>query len=155
MKNAKGFTIDLLDYLNQQSEHLRSLQNIAVSVSIEERIKHSIMALEALYNVIKNNTGVEIQCIGHFPLIFGLLAVPHKLIQKKALDVTSSVTRNHECVNDIAACEILGHLLLILYTLPEQQLQTLDILCALMSTTKIVKEALSKGISPRLPSFIY
>lgn len=103
------------------------------------------MALQALYNIIKNNVGVEIQCIGHFPLIFGLLSVPNKLIQKGALDVVTAVTRNHECVNDIAACEVLGHLLLVLYTLTEQQLQTLETLYALMSTTKIVKESLSKG----------
>lgn len=105
------------------------------------------MTLEALRNVIKNNTGVEIQCIGHFSLIFGLLSVSHKEIQKRALDVISSVTKNHECVNDIAACEILGHLLLVLYTLPDQQISILEILYALMSTTKIVKESLCKGKS--------
>ena len=31
------------------------------------------MALEALSNVIKHNRGVDIQCIGHFKLLFSLL----------------------------------------------------------------------------------
>lgn len=32
-------------------------------------------ALEALFNVIHNNPGVEVQCIGHFKLLFSLLRV--------------------------------------------------------------------------------
>ena len=39
------------------------------------RLKHVEMALEALYNVIHNNAGTEIQCIGHFKLLFSLLRV--------------------------------------------------------------------------------
>lgn len=144
--------MDLLEFLKNQLEHLTSLQNIAFSVTIEDRIKHSYMALEALYNVIKNNTGVEIQCIGHFNLLFRLLSVPCQKIQKGALNVLFTITRNQECVNDIASCEVLGYLLLALYTLPDNQMQILEILYALMSTTKIVKEALNKG---KTFTFIY
>lgn len=135
----------MLEYLCQQFGQLQSLANIAYSVTIEDRLKHSYMALAALYNVIKNNTGVEIQCIGHFKLLFGLLSVSCQKIQMGALNVLSTITRNQECVNDIASCEILGHLLLVLYTLQDKQMQTLETLYALMSTTKIVKEALNKG----------
>ena len=104
------------------------------------------MALEALCNVIKNNPGVEIQCIGHFRLLFGLLAVDScKPVQRGALNVIASVTQNQECVNDIAASDVLVHLLLTLYSLPDAQIITLDTLYALMHTTKIVKEALNKG----------
>ncbi len=37
------------------------------------RLLYVEMALEALYNVIRANAGVEAQCIGHFKLIFSLL----------------------------------------------------------------------------------
>lgn len=144
-QNSKGFIVDLLEFLTNQYESLQSLANIAYSVTIEDRLKHSYMALEALFNVIKNTAGVEIQCIGHFRLLFGLLSVSCQKIQKGALNVLSTVTRNQECVNDIASCEILGYLLLALYTLTENQMQILETLYALMSTTKIVKEALNKG----------
>lgn len=103
------------------------------------------MALEALANVVRNNTGVEMQCIGHFRLLFGLLSVTDTSIQKGALSVISVVTRNNECINEIAVNDVLGHLLLLLYSIQDSQPQILDTLYALMSNTKIVKEALSKG----------
>jgi hypothetical protein len=101
--------------------------------------------LEVCY-VNERVSGVEIQCIGHFRLLFGLLSVDScKPIQHGALNVISSVTQNQECVNDIAASDVLVHLLLTLYNLPDAQITTLDTLYALMHTTKIVKDALAKG----------
>lgn len=137
--------IDLLSFLAEQYKHLKNLINIAYSVTIKDRLSSSAMALEALANVIRNNTGVEIQCIGHFHLLFGLLTVSDTVIQKGTLSVISVVTRNNECINDIAAAEVLGHLLLLLYSIQDSQLQILDALYALTSSTKLVKEALSKG----------
>ena len=104
------------------------------------------MSLEALKNVIKNNPGVEIQCIGHFKLLFSLLNYTKiKTIQIGTLEVISTVTGNQECVNDIAANEVILHLLLCFNILKDQQLMVLEILYALMSTTKIVKDALNRG----------
>jgi len=89
---------------------------------------------------------VEIQCIGHFRLLFGLLSVDScKPIQRGALNVISSVTQNQECVNDIAASDVLVPLLLTLHSVPDAQVTTLEILYALMHTTKIVKDSLAKG----------
>lgn len=144
-QNPKSFTIDLINFLGEHSNQLLNLVNIAYSVTIEDTLKNSVMALEALTNVIRNNTGVEMQCIGHFRLLFSLLNVQHIPVQKGALNVISVVTRNNECINDIAASEVLSYLLLVLYTLQDSQPQILDTLYALMTTTKIVKEALSKG----------
>lgn len=137
--------IELLSFLDQQYEYIKDLVNIALSVTIQDRLKNTPMALEALANVIKYNQGVEIQCIGFFKLLFKLCNVSDIPIQKGALNVISLVTRNNECVNDVAASEVLGYLLLLLYTLQDCQTQILDVLYALMSTTKIVKEALGKG----------
>ncbi|PNF36068.1 DnaJ subfamily C member 13 [Cryptotermes secundus] len=146
IQNPKGFSIDLLEFLAKQSDHLGSVGSVSLSSEDKERLMHVIMALEALYNVIKNNPGVEIQCIGHFHLLFSLLSVDScKPIQHGALNVISSVTKNQECVNDIAASDVLVHLLLTLYSLPDAQITTLETLYALMHTTKIVKDALAKG----------
>lgn len=137
--------VELINYLKEQSCDLLNLVNIAFSVTIEDRLTKSVMTLEALTNVIRNNSGVEMQCIGHFRLLFSLLNVNYIPIQKGALNVISLVTRNNECIGDIAASEVLGYLLLVLYTLQDSQPQTLQTLYQLMTTTKIVKEALNKG----------
>lgn len=146
--------MDLLEYLSQHNEKLQSLANVAFSVTINNVLKHCTMALEALYNVTKNNTGVEIQCIGYFKLLFGFLSVLSQDIQKNTLNVLSLITRNQECVNDIASSEVIAHLLLALYSIPEEQVHSLQILYALMSTNKIVKEALNKGNLYSKNSFI-
>lgn len=154
LENPKGFTIDLLDFLGSQAQYLYSLmalqqqnRNFGSSQSgTSDRLKNVEMSLEALRNVIKNNPGVEIQCIGHFKLLFSLLRLENcAKLQQSALEVISSVTANQECVNDIAASEILSYLLLAIQGLPQCHLLILESLFALMSNTKIVKEALAKG----------
>ncbi|CAG9813597.1 unnamed protein product [Phaedon cochleariae] len=145
IKDAKGFVIDLLGYVKDRSQYLQNLVNVAYSVTVGNTIDNAVMALEALTNVIRNNTGVEMQCIGHFKMLFGLLNVSCVPVQKGALAVISVVTRNNECINDIACSEVLGHLLLALFGLQDCQPQILETLYALMATTKIVKEALNKG----------
>ncbi|KAK3083199.1 hypothetical protein FSP39_016526 [Pinctada imbricata] len=151
LENAKGFTIDLLDYLGSQAQYLHSLMMLKKNDTSSQakqgtRLLHVEMALEALRNVIKNNPGVEIQCIGHFKLLFCLLRLDDcAKLQQYALEVVNSVTTNQECVNDIAASEVLGYLLLAINSLPNCQILTLESLFGLMSSTKIVKEALIKG----------
>ncbi|XP_046378006.2 dnaJ homolog subfamily C member 13-like [Haliotis rufescens] len=152
LDNAKGFTIDLLDYLGSQAQYLHSLmmlqQQKKASTHSDQggRLGKVEMALEALRNVIKNNPGVEIQCIGHFKLLFALLRLDDcAKLQQFALEVINCVTGCQECVNDIAAAEVLSYLLLTLQSIPQCRLLTLESLFALMSSTKIVKEAMSKG----------
>ncbi|XP_017781227.1 PREDICTED: dnaJ homolog subfamily C member 13 [Nicrophorus vespilloides] len=145
IEKPKEFIIEILTFLKEQYKYIKDLVNIAFSVTIKDRLEHTAMALKALANLMKNNSGVDMQCIGHFNLMFNMLNVSDALIQQETLNVISIVTRNNECVNDIAASEVLGYLLLVLYTMQDSQLQILDVLHALMSTTKLVKEALSKG----------
>lgn len=150
MQNPKSFTINLLDFLSEASKYLSSVGNVALAKNEQQKLEHIVMSLEALRNVIKNNPGIELQCIGHFRLLFGLLSCNHfKLIQKNALEVISNVTKNQECVDDIAATEVIVHLLLALNTMKDSQLLALETLYALMSSTKIVKDALSKGIKKK------
>ena len=136
----------MLDFLSKSTDYLASLDSMTLTKKDQEKLRSIVLSLEALKNVIKNNPGVEMQCIGHFTLLFGLLSCNNfKPVQRGALEVISNVTRNNECVNDIAANEVVVHLLLALHTLKDCQLVILETLYALMSTTKIVKDALGKG----------
>ena len=55
------------------------------------------------------------------------------------------MTGNQECVNDIAASEVLAYLLMVLQTLPTCRGLVLETLYPLSSNTKLLKEALAKG----------
>lgn len=154
LENPKGFTLDLLDYLGAQAQYLYSLMALTTSNSTLnqkaslQRLKNVETALEALRNVIRNNSGVEIQCIGHFKLLFSLLRLDGcAQVQALAIDVIASVTGNQECVNDIAAAEVLVYLLLVLYSLSNSssRITVLETLLPLMSNSKLVKEAMTKG----------
>lgn len=148
LENPKGFTIDLLDYLGSQAQYLHSQLMLQKELSPDHlnRMKHIEMALEALRNIIKASPGVEIQCIGHFKLLFALLRMEeYSGLQQFTIEVINCVTGNQECVKDIAASEVLGYLLFSLQSVPACRVITLESLFALMSNTKIVKEAMVKG----------
>lgn len=51
--------------------------------------------------------GVEMQCIGHFKLLFSLLHLERCVaVQQSVLAVVEGVTGNADCVSDIAASEV-------------------------------------------------
>ncbi|KAF8773592.1 DnaJ subfamily C member 13 like protein [Argiope bruennichi] len=152
LENPKYFTLELLDYLSSQAQYLYSLMALQSSGVKQEtnqtRLKSVEMALEALRNVVKNNPGVEMQCIGHFKLLFSLLRLDDcPRVQALAIDVIAGVTSNQECVNDIAASDVLVYLLLVLHSFKNSASQTtvLETLLPLMSNGKLVKDANTKG----------
>ena len=81
VQDAKGFATCLLDFIGSNAQYLVSLMKMTSSdvdtseQGQKDRLKHVEMTLEALYHVIHNNPGVEMQCIGHFKLLFSLLGV--------------------------------------------------------------------------------
>lgn len=110
-----------------------------------------ISVLKALVSVIKSNPNVELQCIGHFDMLFGLVSTNFgaraKEIKALGLEIVSLVSRNKECVNDIAACEILGKFLIALKDdeLKASQVKVLETLSGLLNVQRMVKEAQAKG----------
>ncbi|XP_046663118.1 LOW QUALITY PROTEIN: dnaJ homolog subfamily C member 13-like [Homalodisca vitripennis] len=141
IKNPKGFLLDLLEYVRLYQPSQRGDEP-----SDPERNDRVTMALQALSNVINSNPGLEIQCIGHFRLLFPLLSLEScRNIQQSALKVISSVTRNQECISDVAASNVLVYMLLALYTIEESRSVCLDILYALVSNTAVVKDLYAKG----------
>lgn len=114
-------------------------------------VENIILVLKALISVIKHNPNVEIQCIGHFELLFAFvssgLCKRDREIKALGLEIVSSVSRNKDCVNEIAACEILGQFLIALKDddLKSMQDKVLETLSGLLNLQRMVKEAQAKG----------
>ncbi|CAF0754857.1 unnamed protein product [Brachionus calyciflorus] len=146
LEDPKKFCIDLLDYLGSHAQYLYSvLMNPSTQSNMESKLKNIEMALEALRNVIRNNDGVEINCIGQFKLIFMLLRLSSATIQNLTLEILINVTANKNCVNDIANSEVLINLLLVLQSYTAGHLLALECLYALVSNAKIVKDMILTG----------
>lgn len=64
-----------------------------------------------------------------------------------ALEVVALVSRNKECVSEVAACEILGNYLVALRDpeLRASQVKVLETLSGLMNVQEMIKEAQTKG----------
>uniref|UniRef100_H2Z525 J domain-containing protein n=1 Tax=Ciona savignyi TaxID=51511 RepID=H2Z525_CIOSA len=137
-EEPKIFCQKLLDYLLKTSE---------TKILSEENLKYGQFCLQALSNVIKNNPGHEVECIGHFQLLFGLLNPKYQAdVQLMALEVLTVVTSNNMCVENIADCRVCTLLLLTLRGLSSAgATNVLNILHALASNGKVVKELLQQG----------
>lgn len=135
IENPQQFILELLKFIQEETQNDMTA----------ERVQQVTYALTALANVIIKNPGTEIQCIGQFGLIFGLLSArAHPQLQEGALRVVGSAGARRECVEDVAASAVLGHLLALLAERPPRP-ATLTALAALLANTAIVREALNKG----------
>ncbi|KAG7301677.1 hypothetical protein JYU34_014652 [Plutella xylostella] len=100
IENPQQFVLDLLQFISEQT---------AADLSAE-RVEHITMALTALSNCIIKNPGVEIQCIGQFGLLFGLLSArAHSGVQQAALAAVLAAAGNRAVLEDIAATHVLGN----------------------------------------------
>ncbi|KAJ0173970.1 hypothetical protein K1T71_010116 [Dendrolimus kikuchii] len=135
IENPQQLILDLLKFVQEQTKLDMS----------GDRVEHITLTLNALANVIIKNPGAEIQCIGQFGLIFGMLSArPHPKLQEAALRSVLAAAGSRECVEDIAASAVLGHLLALLAERPPRP-DALAALAALLANTALVKEALAKG----------
>ncbi|CAH0401433.1 unnamed protein product [Chilo suppressalis] len=139
VENPQQLILDLLKFIEEQTKMDMT----------QDRVEHLTLALTAIANVIIKNPGVEIQCIGQFGLIFGLLSARSQpQLQSAALQAVRAAAGSRECVEDIAASAVLGHLLALL---PLARLSAGDAaaalaaLAALLANTALVREALAKG----------
>ncbi|XP_037713474.1 dnaJ homolog subfamily C member 13 isoform X1 [Drosophila subpulchrella] len=135
-----------------QTEQQLALQQSKYDFGSDTKLElHITMVLKALIAVIKANAEVEIQCIGNFDMIFGFLASnifsDNSTVKTVALEVVSLVSRNKECVSEVAACEILGNYLVALKDpeLRASQVKVLETLSGLMNVQEMIKEAQTKG----------
>ncbi|KAL8616890.1 hypothetical protein ACOMHN_041809 [Nucella lapillus] len=157
LEDPSRFTVDVLNFLGSQAQNLHSRlmtkqpggsnSNIIISGSDHsQQLADAQQALGALGNIIRANPGVAKKCMGHFKLLFAFLRLKDcTVLQQFTLEVLNCATVNQDCVKDIAAAEVLGYLLFSLSSGQHCQLLSLETLFALMSSTRIVKEALVKG----------
>lgn len=68
-------------------------------------------------------------------------------VKSMALEIVALVSRNKECVSEIAACELLGLFLVILRDpeLKYMQEKVLETLSGLLNVQRMIKEAHNKG----------
>ncbi|XP_068620055.1 dnaJ homolog subfamily C member 13 [Battus philenor] len=135
IENPQQFVLELLKFIKEETQNEMT----------DERVEHITLALNSLANVLIKNPGVEIQCIGSFGLIFGLISGRTWVgLREAALSVALAASGVRECVEDVAACGVLGHLLPLLgeRTPPPNALPAL---AALLASTALVREALAKG----------
>lgn len=158
-RNKKGLEGVLTEYnrSRERTNKLKTVISMESSVIVynfeanANAVNHIIMVLRSFISVIKSNANVEIQCIGHFEMLFGFLSTnlcdQDRIIKSLALEIVSLVSRNKECVNEIAACEILGYFLVALRDneLKDVQDRVLETLSGLLNVQKMIKEAQNKG----------
>ncbi|BFG03467.1 dnaJ homolog subfamily C member 13 [Drosophila madeirensis] len=135
-----------------QTEQKLALQQSKYDFASDGKLEmHITMVLRALIAVIKANAEVEIQCIGNFDMIFGFLAnnifSDSSTVKSVALEVVALVSRNKECVSEVASCEILGNYMVALKDpeLRASQVKVLETLSGLMNVQEMIKEAQAKG----------
>lgn len=80
--------------------------------ALKQRVHTMLQCMESLRNVLRANSGLEIQCLGHFKLLFWLLTIPQ--LRERTLETISLVAVNPDCVADIAACKVLPYMLLVM-----------------------------------------
>lgn len=94
--------------------------------------------------------GVSIQIIGQFTFLFSILSsVANDDMKTWILSTIKLASRTQECIEDIAANNMMMPLLLSLYDLPASKMLILDCIHALITSSNIVKQLLSRG------NFIY
>mmetsp|Transcript_15543 Transcript_15543/g.46103 ORF Transcript_15543/g.46103 Transcript_15543/m.46103 type:complete len:2307 (-) Transcript_15543:50-6970(-) len=169
LKNAKRFAMTLIDFVGKQAQWLFSNKGgakeegeagdaegaaaeaeSADALSPEEvrrkRIEHTCMALVALRNVIKANSGLEVLLRGHFKLIFSLLRYSDEGdMQYSALEVIAASIGNKECVTNIAESRVLAYLLVCIEKLPQGRTLAVEIMHGLTSNPKMLVEVLKSG----------
>ena len=89
LEDSKRFTVDLLEFISSCVCDL-----VTVSMFPTERTQQGELALTSLAHVIRNNTGVEMQTIGHFKMLFSLLDSQLPSVQDNTVSVISSTTGN-------------------------------------------------------------
>lgn len=142
IEDPNTFVLDLLNYL-------KAIQN--PSLCDKSQLEDMTSVLDALYNVIVNNTGLELQCIGHVTVFFSLLLCP--ALYTPTLRLLATIVRAQEVIADMSSTNgLLSHLLLTLYALStEASLDTknmdhlLNALMSLVSHAAVVKDMLAKG----------
>uniref|UniRef100_T1HV01 J domain-containing protein n=1 Tax=Rhodnius prolixus TaxID=13249 RepID=T1HV01_RHOPR len=135
IQNPKQFVLDILDFLRSKEPSRKILT--------KQDHAYVLMALESLYNVISNNQSKLLPSLkGRFII---LSSVANDDMKTWILSTIKLASRTQECIEDIAANNMMMPLLLSLYDLPASKMLILDCIHALITSSNIVKQLLSRG----------
>lgn len=175
LDSVKQFVIELLYYLSESVSGGDGVTAEGCPNSTSVNVSnpgHVTMCLHALANAVQNNTGVELQCIGHASTFCSLLqwqslAVWSTSGREHAVSIANACTRLLSCISACSDCAIdlsvggwliLELMLLLMSAVCEnsgersiQQLQesvpcVLTSMTALLTQTTAVKHCLSSGV---------
>ncbi|VDP87172.1 unnamed protein product [Echinostoma caproni] len=129
------------------SPDLEEIDWAAEAMSISDQCASQMSsALEALCNVIRHNAGVELQCIGHFKLLFSVMEQHgYADLQTRALEVVQAVSRNNECLVDMAASQLLHSMVMLFPSLPQCHQLLVETFDHLVMSTALLKELVYCG----------
>lgn len=144
LDNPKGFVIDLLNYLKTELALLPRVSDGFPATT--KRVSHLESALEALRNVVHSYAGVELQCIGHFDILFGILELEgYADLKLRSIEVLHAVAKNPECLNDIHASNLLVVAVILFRALPLAHLPLLDFFAHVVAVNSLLKELVYAG----------
>ncbi|VDN96699.1 unnamed protein product [Rodentolepis nana] len=142
--NPKSFVIDLFRYLKKELAHLPRVPDGHPTTT--KLVHHLESSLEALRNVGRSYAGVELQCIGHFPILFGILELEGYTDMKlRAIEVLNAVAKNPECLNDIHASNLLVGAVMLFRSLPIAHLSLLEFFAHVVTLNALLKELVYAG----------
>ncbi|VDK38091.1 unnamed protein product [Taenia asiatica] len=143
-QNPKGFVIDLLNYLKTELPLLPKTSDGLPTTT--KRVTHLESALEALRNVVRSYAGVELQCIGHFDILFGILELEgYTDLKLRSIEALHAVAKNPECLNDIHASNLLVVAVILFRALPLAHLPLLDFFTHVVAVNSLLKELVYAG----------
>uniref|UniRef100_A0A915KD93 Uncharacterized protein n=1 Tax=Romanomermis culicivorax TaxID=13658 RepID=A0A915KD93_ROMCU len=164
IEEPESFCNEIFKYLHSNVKFVDSKAILGENTDL----KSMCQILDALFNVINSNSDLEIKCVGHFRLMFGLLTVDQSTSkscdEKSIIDFYTKVLKlivrtinNKQCLNDLTSNEkssppvssFLFSTSKFWTPLSLENCQicdlTLTILSTLSSETKIVDELLTNG----------
>nr|VZI25149.1 unnamed protein product [Spirometra erinaceieuropaei] len=144
LDHPKSFAIDLLRFLKKDLPLLPIPSDGRPAT--KRRVSHIDSALEALRNVIRSYAGVELQCVGHFDILFSILDMEgYDDLKLRVLDVLRSTATNTECLKDIHASKLLVGAIMLFRSLPQAHLPLIEFLNHVIVVNDLLKEVVYTG----------
>nr|VZI16997.1 unnamed protein product [Spirometra erinaceieuropaei] len=144
LDHPKSFAIDLLRFLKKDLPLLPIPSDGRPAT--KRRVSHIDSALEALRNVIRSYSGVELQCVGHFDILFSILDMEgYDDLKLRVLDVLRSTATNTECLKDIHASKLLVGAIMLFRSLPQAHLPLIEFLNHVIVVNDLLKEVVYTG----------
>ena len=139
LENPGAFVDELLGFLSNNDPN--------ASLTLPQEVGKIIQCVEALSNVMKNNSGLESHFKGKFRLLTRYLMCP--FYEKGVLSLLTSLMSNQECVGEIVGMGIVPGLLVLSASAQKDAtvviIASLSCLSMIVTHSQVAKEVIQKG----------